>query len=274
MLSLMVLATATIVALVGFLILGGRFYDVRTASMGIAAPPGSLVVTWPAAMADIGVGDIVTFRPPTSPGRVYTHRVVAVDAGRFITRGDANAVDDPWRVGSGDLVGAAAVVVPGGGYAMRLIPIVAIGTLLIFALSKWWVSSAYRAAARLLGIVLVISFALVRVQPLMNVHSTQTVVDENSARFTIQSAGVLPLRVTAVANHGVSSPTRFTYGSTNQVVVSGQAVDGKYLLVARLFLSGLQRLGLLVVCLLPFFVSVRIVWRPVMDPAGDTPVVL
>ncbi len=81
--------------------LGYDSYNVLTGSMAPALPVGSIVVTTSVPAADIAPGDVITFQPP---GRSYlvTHRVAGVVADvagpAFVTKGDANAVQDSWRL--------------------------------------------------------------------------------------------------------------------------------------------------------------------------------
>jgi hypothetical protein len=102
----------------------------------------------------------------------------------------------------------------------------------------------------------------VRVQPFVGVHSLQTVTDEEGARLTIVSTGVLPVRITSVAHHGNATPAHFTYGTVKDVEVTGDAIGGRYLLAARLHLTPLEWLLLWLFWLTPFFVSVRLARRP------------
>jgi signal peptidase len=77
---------------------GGQLQHVESGSMSPTYPVGSLLVTSQADPADVEVGTPIVFVDPREPGRLVTHRVVAFAPGSdlaFITRGDANATDDP-----------------------------------------------------------------------------------------------------------------------------------------------------------------------------------
>ncbi|WP_367379197.1 S26 family signal peptidase [Subtercola boreus] len=94
------LAVLLLAALV-FFITGGRWFVVQTPSMGETAPVGTLILTTP-TNGQVAVGDIITFRPPTSPGEVYTHGIIAISAdGAISTRGDINGATDPWQLRAG-----------------------------------------------------------------------------------------------------------------------------------------------------------------------------
>jgi signal peptidase I len=58
-------------------------------------------------------GTILTYGQPDDPNRWTTHRVREItEDGTYVTRGDANRVDDPTAVAPDEVVGAARLVVP------------------------------------------------------------------------------------------------------------------------------------------------------------------
>lgn len=78
---------------------GATPYTVLTGSMSPAYPAGTLVVVRPVALADVRVGDVVTYQLRSGEPTVATHRVVGVGwtaEGEKVltTRGDANSVAD------------------------------------------------------------------------------------------------------------------------------------------------------------------------------------
>ena len=101
--ALVAVAVACLLALtVGPILLPYRVLTVYSGSMVPTIPVGSVVVDVPVNAADVQRGQIITFTRPDRTTELVTHRVIAVDtgpAGRFfITRGDANNVQDAWRV--------------------------------------------------------------------------------------------------------------------------------------------------------------------------------
>jgi signal peptidase I len=97
------------VVLLGLLTLvaGPRLYPfqsfyVRTGSMAPVLPVGALVIATRAPAEDLGPGDVIVFERPDRPGMMVVHRIEAVEqtpAGpAFLTKGDANAGPDEWRV--------------------------------------------------------------------------------------------------------------------------------------------------------------------------------
>lgn len=92
----------TLVPLATFLVsiwlLGWQLQHVQSGSMSPTFPVGSLVVTAQVDPSDVAVGMPIVFEDPREPGRLVTHRVVAIAPGadlQFLTRGDANATNDP-----------------------------------------------------------------------------------------------------------------------------------------------------------------------------------
>jgi signal peptidase len=76
---------------------GLRGFAITGGSMGDALPAGSLAFDRSVPAGELDRGDVVTF-VPAGRGTAVTHRVVGRDARGVITRGDANAGADPWRV--------------------------------------------------------------------------------------------------------------------------------------------------------------------------------
>ncbi len=92
---------------------GVRAFVVSSGSMAPAIPVGSLVLTAP--VVDPQPGTVITFR---QGGGTVTHRVVAVEGDRLVTRGDANTTPDAGSVRTGSLMGRVGLTVPLAGYAV------------------------------------------------------------------------------------------------------------------------------------------------------------
>jgi signal peptidase len=88
---------------------GVRLVPVLTGSMAPGMPAGSLALTTRLAAEDVRPGQVVAFRPPSAyareGGRLVLHRVVSATVTptglETVTRGDANAVRDPWTLSLG-----------------------------------------------------------------------------------------------------------------------------------------------------------------------------
>lgn len=158
---LVIVATAGLLTVVGVLataLFGVGFGVVATGSMAPSIPTGSMIVTVPAAAADVRIGDVVSV-PREGLDTTVTHRVVAIapitdrpDARALTLRGDANTIDDPepYPVDRVDRVVASAPVIGGVIWSLRNPVALGIGTVLLTALvlSAFWPSREQQEAAR------------------------------------------------------------------------------------------------------------------------------
>jgi signal peptidase len=124
-------------------IAGYHMYIVLSGSMAPAFDAGSMVFVKPVEPEEIKEGDIITYRGLGDSSFLTTHRVVEIiGSGKdleFVTKGDANDVNDPNQVPGANLVGRVALAVPYMGYLMdfgqtkqgMLVLIVVPGVLLI-----------------------------------------------------------------------------------------------------------------------------------------------
>jgi signal peptidase I len=102
----LVLVSVTLVATAYLVpsLLGYDRYVITGGSMSGTIEKGSVVLTEQVPVADLAVGDVITYLPPADSGvsNLVTHRITAArdqaDGGRvFRTQGDANPDPDPWR---------------------------------------------------------------------------------------------------------------------------------------------------------------------------------
>src|SRR5829696_5001506 len=82
---------------------GIQRYVITSGSMTGTYDRGSVVFDQVVPVASLNVGDVITYRPPAGAGPTHliTHRISAIttDANGnrvYRTKGDANAVADPW----------------------------------------------------------------------------------------------------------------------------------------------------------------------------------
>jgi|LFRM01.1.fsa_nt_gb signal peptidase len=103
-------------------IAGYRMYIVIGGSMSPTFEAGSLAFVKPVPPEEIAAGDIITFHSENNPNNITTHRVREVldEKGEisFITRGDANDVDDT-PVPVGNVIGRVDFTIPYAGYLMN-----------------------------------------------------------------------------------------------------------------------------------------------------------
>lgn len=104
---------------------GPRFFPyqalvVRSGSMAPTMPIGSIVFYHRESAAAVHVGQVILFDEPGNPSVRVTHRVheIVHSAGGtyFVTKGDANAVADNWRVRASGTGWVASFAVPEIGY--------------------------------------------------------------------------------------------------------------------------------------------------------------
>lgn len=99
------IVTALIVAAGALVLCGGiairagglGFQTVVSNSMRPTISAGDVAVTQAVPADSIRAGDVIAFVPPDGT-RTLLHRVTALTDGVITTRGDANAIDDPWQV--------------------------------------------------------------------------------------------------------------------------------------------------------------------------------
>lgn len=84
--------------------LGYERYVILTGSMAGTYDPGSIVYDEKVPVADLRVGDVITYAPPpgNTPLPLVTHRIAKIDMQPdgtrvFRTKGDANNAIDPWK---------------------------------------------------------------------------------------------------------------------------------------------------------------------------------
>lgn len=95
---------------------GATPLTVLSGSMEPALPVGSTVVVRPRPVAEIAVGDVITFTDRDTESdetRIVTHRVIGIEPGpAFVTMGDANNAPDPGLVQAADVRGVQWYAVP------------------------------------------------------------------------------------------------------------------------------------------------------------------
>jgi signal peptidase len=119
---------ALLLAAAGMLALplaGYERYVITGGSMGATIERGSVIWAKAVPVADLRVGDVITYTPPrgAGPEGLVTHRIVEIgrkDGRRsFRTKGDANAQVDPWTFHLDEPTQArVAFHVPYAGYAI------------------------------------------------------------------------------------------------------------------------------------------------------------
>lgn len=133
--SVIVIASAVLVLLTVVLtksgdvpnIMGYSVFRVLTGSMEPAIETDSLIVVERVDASEVKTGDIISFfsQDPAHGGAVNTHRVVSIeqngDNWSFVTKGDANQLEDKYVTSSEDLIGKVVFVSHGMGIMVHLL---------------------------------------------------------------------------------------------------------------------------------------------------------
>lgn len=230
--------------------LGLRGFDVRTPSMGQAAPVGSAVVTVPPGATRLQVGDVITFRPDAGTPTTYTHRIAGVTAAGITTRGDANGAVDPWVLDRGDVVGRVVAVLPGVGWAARALPWIVAGSALVWFLTGFAPRGEVRTALRVLGTSLSVAVVAAVLRPFVAVQLLGTAQEAAGPVASVAATGLLPIRA-SVPDGGTAHLV-----SGQRAVLAVPGADGHFRLAAHLDLSPAGWVLLGVACALPLVVAV------------------
>lgn len=104
-------------------ILGYKLFIVQTGSMQPRIDVGDLILVKEVAINDIEKDDVITFRSDKS-NNITTHRVKQVlneDSIEFVTKGDANNVEDPNSVKEEQIIGKVTKIIPHIGTGIEFI---------------------------------------------------------------------------------------------------------------------------------------------------------
>jgi signal peptidase I len=134
------LTVAAVAALWWFLAppqVGGRtaWAVVEGTSMEPELSAGDLVIV--RARSSYDVDDVVLFESETLGGAHVLHRIVGVESGRFVSRGDNRTHDDPDRLAEDDVIGGLWITIPAVGSALawlgQPLPLAIVLFVLVFA---------------------------------------------------------------------------------------------------------------------------------------------
>ena len=120
-------------------ILGYKAFSIETGSMAPTIKQGSMVYVEPCSnFEDYEVGDIVTFTDKIKK-QSFTHRIVSIDSvnREFVTKGDANKIEDLDPTPAGLAVGKVRVSVPYLGYVAKALRSTAVRIILAVVYLAW-----------------------------------------------------------------------------------------------------------------------------------------
>ena len=141
-----------------YTIFGHPVMTVLSGSMTPAIRTGDLIwdkqIQSTAQASTLHVGQIISFRDPSAPSKVLTHRIHAVNqtAGQvtaYVTKGDANNAPDSVAVPPSNVIGIYEGKIPRGGYVLNALhqPQVLgllIASPLLWLLSGWLIAYGRR----------------------------------------------------------------------------------------------------------------------------------
>ncbi|MBD8540618.1 S26 family signal peptidase [Frigoribacterium sp. CFBP 8751] len=238
---------------------GGKILMVKTPSMGQAAPVGSLLVDRPVALSSVRAGDIVTYAVADRPGITYTHRVVGINADSSLTtKGDINGAIDPWPVTSDMLLGSPALIVPGAGWLVTALPVLLLGSLLIWFLTGPFTDKVTRSSLRLAGLALVFSYAAFLYKPFVNLDVLTNVASAGSVEATVVSTGLFPVQVSGPGGAAVT----LSSGEVGTLHIHDLAQNGYYQVAANLHLPWTGWVIVAAICAVPLLIAYTIGRNP------------
>lgn len=243
---------------------GGRWMTIETASMGEAAPVGTLVLTRPTTTGALHTGDIVSFR--TKGGSTYTHRVVRVQHGVVQTKGDDNGTVDPYRTTDAELVGKVVARWWPMGFVLRALPYLlglsALGWLLTVRLRR----GPVRTALRVLGASLLIAGIAVIQHPLVGLQVASARHSAGVTTANVVSTGIFPISVHAAGG------TDAHLSAGQLATVEGNDLDAhaRLPLHAAPYLRGWWLVAVILVCAAPLIAALWLGRRARV--AGGAPV--
>ena len=133
-------------------VMGFSILQVLTGSMEPVIPEGSMLLIQKTDPAALQPGDIISFfsPDPSLDGALNTHRIQQVDRSgdrlQFITKGDANLLEDQYPVDAQRVAGKVIFISPGFGRLVRLIsnPLV-FGLAILLPLVSMLIANLVRA---------------------------------------------------------------------------------------------------------------------------------
>ena len=110
--ALLVFGTLAVIAILPMIVPGYTSASITSGSMQPKLRPGDVVIAVGSGGSGIKTGTIIVFEDPER-GDLVTHRIVGVaEDGSYITKGDANGINDPRPVPPAYVKGVGQWVVP------------------------------------------------------------------------------------------------------------------------------------------------------------------
>jgi signal peptidase I len=232
----------------GWRLTGGSWAVIETPSMGRAAPVGTLILTRPAALEQVQVGDVLTYRPRNARQSLYTHRVVAKPTVRTAqVQGDINGTPDPFPVGQEDLVGKVVARWIGVGWLVRALPTLLVAVVVLVVATGRYVPLRWRSSSRILGACLIVAAVSLLLRPFVHPILIAVTDDGSGPQASVVSGGLLPIRITGADGGHVD----LSAGETGVVRVAARQAGGALMVNGHPNLHGWWLVTSIAVSLLP-----------------------
>lgn len=186
------LLAVTILASILFLGAGGKVNVIETPSMATYTPVGSLVLTLPVDYATLQPGDPILFNVAGGE-KAYFHRVLTVEPTGLTTQGDLNGTVDPWMVTENDVLGKEIFHAPGLGYLLLMLPVLVIGSILIYLFAFYYLAAYWKVPAYIFGGTLLASVVNFLYHPFVKVNVLSQVLVDGVATTTFVPTGLWSL---------------------------------------------------------------------------------
>jgi hypothetical protein len=230
-----------------FYLAGGRWFVVKTPSMGEYAPVGTLVLSSVAQLTHLRTGMTILFHPPSAPGETYFHRIYSITNGAISTKGDANPGPDPWRLDAREVIGTEFGRILGIGWLVEALPILIVGGVILHVVTHYYVARYWRFPLRVLGWSLLVALAAYLLRPFVRAVLVSQFVSHGRATSRVIATGLFDLNVRAV--NGTSTILR--PGQAGDVVTTRVANSGLFEVDLAPSLGVLGLLLLIVLILVP-----------------------
>ena len=225
---------------------GWRVSTVGSPSMSPGIPVGALAVTRPLEGV-ASLGSVIVFHPP-GDAHAYIHRVVARAPGPvYRTKGDNDALRDPWSVPARAVVGRVVAVLPDVGWLVLGAPY--LGGAFVAAAIVSLLFPRWRRWAAVDGACAALFVISMRLHPL--VRWQIVTITSSAGRFHtwLFNTGILPIKVTA--RLGTSAAV-----APGHSAILSSPLDARVLISGASGLSVVQRAIVAAASALPLVASV------------------
>jgi len=206
-----------------FYLEGGRWFVIKTPSMGEYAPVGTLVLGSLAGLGSLRKGQTILFHPPGS-NETYFHRIFSISGSAIRTKGDLNTSVDPWTLHSQNLVGTEFGRIVGIGWLIEALPILLVGGLILQVVTHYYVLRYWRFPVRVLGWSVLVSLAAYLIKPFVRAVLLTQMVTSGRATSSLVPTGLFSLHAQAVSG----SSTNLRPGQAGSVVSDHTASSGLF----------------------------------------------